>query len=76
MYICFRITIYFNMGRNKQQEKSKRSAKYSFEIDLLVMGLPISDVYQLSTTSPEGNKLSRRTIERLKKEYTSFPCDR
>ena len=62
------------MAKDKLKEKEKRKAEYSYEIGLLLRGMSVKEVFLLSSTL--GNHASSRTISRLKREYTDFPCDR
>lgn len=62
------------MAKNKQAERIRREIRYEYEIGLLIKGLPCSDVYILSNMI--GNKLSLRTIQRMRKEFITTPYER
>ena len=62
------------MAKNIQVERKRREARYKYEINLLIKGLYCNDVFILSDTM--GNKLSLRTIQRLKKEFITTPYER
>lgn len=62
------------MAKNIQVERKRREARYEYEINLLIKGLSCNDVFILSDTM--GNKLSLRTIQRLKKEFITTPYER
>lgn len=62
------------MAKNIQVERKRREGRYEYEINLLIKGLPCSDVYILSNMM--GNKLSLRTIQRMRKEFITTPYER